>query len=65
MATSLTKEDKRWRAQNDARTLAEAETILGDKNRRSAAASEAKKMAKEVVKQVKTLNKIAKKSKKR
>lgn len=53
--------DKRWKAQNDARTLAEAESILADKARRKAAATEAKKMAKEVSKQVKVFSKIAKK----
>lgn len=62
---ALTKEDKMYQARNDARTLVEAENILADTNRRKAASSEAKKMVKDAAAQVKTLSKIANKSKKR
>jgi hypothetical protein len=45
MAEKLTKEQIRWRAESDAQTLAEAETIASDKTRLGAAKKEATRMA--------------------
>lgn len=57
----VSKEDKLWQARSDARTLADAETIMMDTTRVRAAAVEAKKMMEDVSKQVKTLSKVSKK----
>lgn len=45
MAEKLTKEQIQWRAQDDARTLAEADMISTDKKRLGAAKKEATRMA--------------------
>jgi len=44
---SMTAEDKKWQAECDARTLAEAEAIKDDKDRLSAAQEAAKAMVDE------------------
>lgn len=53
-----TKEDKRWRAESDARTLAAAEEIKRDKVRVRAAMKEALRLAQEVSKQAADLKKV-------
>lgn len=53
-----TKEDKRWRAESDARTLAAAEEIKRDKARVRAAMKEALRLAREVSKQAANLKKV-------
>lgn len=42
----MTADEKRWRAQSDAETLARAEEIRGDKTRHTAAKAHAEKEAK-------------------
>lgn len=53
-------DDRRWMAQDDARTLARAEEIKGDSKRFKAAAKEAKSMAKEKMDEANAMKKIAK-----
>lgn len=60
----MTKEDKMWRAQDDARTLIYAEAIKADKTRVAAAKREAKKMAVEKKKEATAALKVAKPVKK-
>ena len=64
MVSKLTAEDKRWRAESDARTLMEAETIKGDATRKRAAIGAAKQMVKEKVKEVKAVQKLIKPTRK-
>lgn len=54
-----TQQDKKWQAESDARTLAEAEEIKRSASRRAAAKREARQMAKDVEKQVKNLKKVS------
>ena len=54
-----TQQEKKWQAESDARTLAEAEEIKRSASRRSAAKREARQMAKDVAKQVQNLKKVA------
>ena len=56
---SLTAEDKRWRAESDARTMAEYEQIMGDASRRRAAVSAAKAMATDLNKRASAMNRVA------
>lgn len=58
MATP-TRQDRKWQAESDARTLAEAEEIKRSAGRRNAAKREARQMAKDVAKQVQNLKKVA------
>lgn len=58
MAPKLTVEDKKWRAQDDARTLMYAEAIKNDPTRRRAAITAAKQIVKEKEKEVKAVKKI-------
>lgn len=55
---SDTKEERRWRAESDARTLAEAEEIKRDKARKRAAMKEALRLARDVAKQAANLKKV-------
>ncbi len=64
-----TAEDKKWRAESDARTLADAEAIKADKDRFNEATTSAKGLVDRVKKQAETakkeaqgMNKIANKS---
>lgn len=59
MAISDAKREKVWREQEDARTLASAEEILKDKARLAGAKKQAKVMAKEQEKQLKSIRKVA------
>ena len=54
-----TAQDKKWQAESDARTLAEAEEIKRSAGRQQAAKRQAKQMAKDVAKQVQNLKKVA------
>jgi hypothetical protein len=53
---AISADEKRWRAQSDADTLARAQEILGDKQRHSAARSYASKEAERYSKVAKTSN---------
>ena len=55
--------DAKWRAECDARTLAEAQQIMLDKKRVGAATKAANKMAKEKQKEAAAMSKVASKSK--
>lgn len=59
MVVKQTQQDKKWQAESDARTLAEAEEIKRSASRRSAAKREARQMARDVAKQVQNLKKVA------
>lgn len=65
MAPRISKEDADWRAEDDARTLAQAEAIKADKKRMSAAAKKARAIAKERAQEAAAMKKIAAKSKAR
>lgn len=56
----LTAEEKRWRAEQDAHTLAEAQRIAEDRGRLGAAKKEAARMASDAAKRANTLVKVAK-----
>lgn len=60
MAPKLTAEQKRWQAENDAHTLAEAQRIAEDKGRLRMAKGAAQKMASDAAKRAQTLVKVAK-----
>ena len=57
---SLSADEKRWRAESDARTLAEANVITGDSTRLKAARAAAKRMAAEQMKYASAMQKVAK-----
>lgn len=57
----LTIEQRKWQAEDDARTLASAEEIKVNKSRMSAATKRAKVMVTEQTKQLNSIKKIAKK----
>lgn len=56
---TLAQDEKRWRAESDARTLAEAETIKQDEKRLSDAQVAAKRMAEEEAERLKAMRKVA------
>ena len=57
--TNMTAQDKKWRAEEDARTLAEAEVVKRDTIRMKAATNAAKKMADEQKVRAASLRKVA------
>ena len=59
MAKAILASEKKWAAENDARTLAEAEAIKKDSPRLKAAAREAKKMVDEEMIKAKALRKVS------
>lgn len=60
MARKMTAEEKRWQAEDDARTLARYQELLSDKTRLNAAKKEAKNQAEQLTKQVSLLNRASK-----
>lgn len=60
MARKMTAEEKRWQAEDDARTLARYQELLSDKTRLNAAKKEAKSQAEQLTKQVSLLNRASK-----
>ena len=52
MGKGLSKQEKQWQAESDARSLSEAKVIMSDPKRLAAAAKEAAKMAKEKIETV-------------
>ena len=64
-ATKLTAQEKKWQAEDDARTLVQAGVITTSKIRLRAAKAQAKIMAKEKTQELKSLKKIVKKPIKR
>lgn len=61
--STMTKQDKLWRAEDDARTLISAEEIIKDKSRMSMAMKQAKKIADEAMKRAEAAKRVAKKKK--
>ena len=59
MAQPISADEKRWQAEGDANTLAEAEVIKGDKGRSKAAKGAAKKMSEEATKRAKAFSNVA------
>lgn len=59
MATALSADDKKWRAKDDARTLAEATVIGKDPERMEAAKAAAQVMADEQAEQAKAMRGVA------
>lgn len=55
----MTKEEKQWRAQDDAHTLAAAQQIAEDKTRLAAAKQEAARMASDAAKRAQQLVSVA------
>lgn len=60
MITKMSVEEEKWKAECDARTLAEAEVIKADKQRLAKAQSAAKEMIKETQLRTRGLAKVAK-----
>jgi len=56
----MTAQDKKWQAQDDARTLAQANEIKSDPTRIRAAVKEAKVMVKEEQQRLTSISKVAK-----
>lgn len=60
IARPMTKEDKKWQAQEDARTLARALEIKTDSSRKKAAVAAAKTLAREAEKEASRFKKAGK-----
>lgn len=56
---TMSEEDKKWQAENDAHTLAEAEVIKGDENRLKAAQEAAVRLSNEKEAEAKGMKAIA------
>ena len=56
---ALSADDKKWKAESDARSLAEAETIKGDKTRFEAARKAAQGLSKEKQKEAEAMDSVA------
>lgn len=65
MTRKMTAEEKKWQAEDDARTLARYQELLQDKTRLNNAKKEAKNQAQQLNKQVQMLNKASKTNKKK
>jgi hypothetical protein len=59
VSKTISAQDKKWAAESDARTLAEAEAIRKDVSRMRAASKEAKKMVDEEMIKAKALRKVS------
>ncbi len=59
---SITAQEKKWKAESDARTLAESRVIMEDPKRLTAAAKQAEVMAKEKAQEAKAMAKVATKA---
>ena len=57
----LTAEDKKWRAESDAYTLIEAQSIMEDASRKKAAMSKVRGIAQDAKKRANAAEKVAKK----
>lgn len=61
MATrrNVTSQERQWQAEEDARTMARYQEILGDKSRMSRAVKVAKQQASDLNKRAQAMNKVA------
>lgn len=57
---SKSKEEQKWQAESDARTMAEYQAILGDKNRMQRAIKVAKQQADDLSKRANAMQTVAK-----
>lgn len=55
---TLSKDEKKWRAEDDARTMAYYEEIMSDPTRKKAAVEAAKSLASDLNKRVNAMNKV-------
>ena len=62
-AIAIPVSERKWQAESDARTLADAQVILKDNKRLAAAAKAAKGMASEKMEEAKAMGRIARKKK--
>lgn len=58
-STKMSQDEKRWQAEEDARTMARYEEIMADSSRKKAAIVEAKKQASDLNKRANAMNKVA------
>ena len=56
---TLSKDEKRWRAEDDARTMAHYEEIMADSARKKAAIGAAKSMTSDLNKRANAMNRVA------
>ena len=56
---TLSKDEKRWRAEDDARTMAHYEEIMADSARKKAAIGAAKSMASDLNKRANAMDRVA------
>ena len=59
MAEKLSAQEKKWRAESDARTMAEYQNIMEDSKRKTAAIKAAKELASDLTKRAQVMNKAA------
>lgn len=59
MVDAITQDERRWRAESDARTLAEANVIKTDKSRLEAATTAAQRMAEQTREEAAAMSKVA------
>ncbi len=59
LSPAVTGEDRKWQAENDFRTLADAEEIRGNKARTSRAKSAGRKIVQEATKALRAKEKVA------
>ena len=59
MAQKISADEARWRAEEDARTMARYEEIMSDSKRRNAAVKEAKRQATDLNKRASVMNRVA------
>ena len=57
--STLSKDEERWRAEDDARTMAHYEEIMADSARKKAAIGAAKSMASDLNKRANAMNRVA------
>lgn len=60
MATKISKEDQKWQAECDARTMAQYQEILNDKTRMSRAIKVAQQQAKDLTKRAAAMQSVSK-----
>lgn len=60
----ISKQEKKWQTEEDARTLARYEEIMSDTKRKNAAIKEAKKQASDLTKRATLMNNAANRKKK-
>lgn len=59
MTSKMTADEKRWRAESDAETMARYEEIMSDASRKRAAISAAKAKATDLNKRASAMNRVA------